>query len=314
MDARPRIALVGSGSMGSNHARVIAESDVAELALVVDLDVNRASALADRYGCRASDDFSAASACDAAVLATPTRLHPAQALALLGLGLPLLVEKPVAPDPDDTRAVVEESRRRELPLMCGFVERFNPAVTTVSELLTESPVHLLGIRHSPPTTQSTLSVVGDLLIHELDLALQYWQGAEVAEVHAGLSNAGTKVSQVADCVLRFDSGAVATLSASRAGQRKLRTQLIATDDALYDVDLLRQDVTVYRHRAHELTSGSTYRAETVIDIPFVRHRGEPLSLQLRHFVDLLNEQVDIDAERDSILPAHELAAQVESAS
>ncbi|HZU76913.1 MAG TPA: gfo/Idh/MocA family oxidoreductase, partial [Dehalococcoidia bacterium] len=84
-------------------------------------------------------------------------------------------------------------------------------------------------------------------------------------------------------------------------------------DALYEVDLLRQDLTVYHHRAHELTAGPTYRAETVMDVPFVRHRGEPLALQLQHFIDLLDGRVDADAERAGILPPHELAARVDSA-
>ena len=312
MTALPRLALVGSGSMGANHARVIAESDVAELVLIVDVDLDRARPLAERYGCHYAADLSAASPCDAAVLATPTRLHARQALDLLSLGLPLLVEKPVAPDPADTRAVVEESARRSLPLMCGFVERFNPAVTTAAAMLEGPPLHMLGVRHSPPTTQSTLSVVGDLLIHEIDLALRYWRGLAVDGVAAAVSQAGTDVTQISDCVLSFGGGGVANLSASRTSQRKLRTQHIATGEALYEVDLLRQDLTIYRHRAHELMPGQTYRAETVVDIPFVRHGGEPLTLQLRHFVDLLEGRADADAERQGILPPHEIAAAVEA--
>jgi predicted dehydrogenase len=312
MAPSPRLALVGSGSMGGNHARVIAESDVAELALIVDVDEQRAAQLGQRYGCRHSPDMSAASACDAAVIATPTRLHAEQAFTLLGLGLPLLVEKPVAPDPADVRRVVDESRRRDLPLMCGFVERFNPAVTAALDMLDAPPLHLLGIRHSPPTTQSTLSVVADLLIHEIDLALRYARGAPVEQVLSATSSAGTSVAQVADCVLRFAGGGIATLSASRTGQRKVRMQHIATGETLIEVDLLRQNLTVYRHRGHELTAGSTYRAETVVDIPFVRHAGEPLTLQLRHFVDLLEGRVDAATERDGILPPHEIAARVDA--
>jgi hypothetical protein len=70
---------------------------------------------------------------------------------------------------------------------------------------------------------------------------------------------------------------------------------------------------VYRHRSHsqEAEASVSYRAETVVDIPFVRHRGEPLALQLRHFLDILDGKADVDAERDSILPAHEVAACIE---
>jgi predicted dehydrogenase len=314
VSARRRLALVGVGSMGANHARVIAESDSADLAVIIDPDAARVAPLAEGLGCAYSPDLEAACRCDAAVIATPTRLHAPQALHLLSLGIPLLVEKPLAPTLDESRAILECAHRQALPLMCGFVERFNPAVTTVLSLLEDEPLHVVGLRHSPVTPRSMLSVVFDLLIHEIDLALRYNRGREVATVCSVTADAGRgSVTEVADCMIRFDSGAIATLSASRAGQRKVRTHLISTAGALYEIDLLRQDVTVYRHLSHEQVSGSaTYRAETVVDVPFVRHRGEPLALQLQHFLALLEDGAGIDAERDSILPPHLVAARVES--
>ena len=299
--------------MGSNHARVIAESDVAELGVIIDTDLPRATALADRFGCQASPDLAVAADCDAAVVATPTRVHSEQAGALLELGLPLLVEKPLAPSAAESRAMVAGAAARDVPLMCGFVERFNPAVTTVAAMLDERPVHIVALRHSPATPRTTLSVVFDLLIHDIDLALRHSCSRRLPTVSSSLTRAGTDVTEVADCVLGFDGAMVATLSSSRASQRKVRSHIIETPSALYEVDLLRQDVTVYKHRTHSLVGGSApaYRAETVVDIPFVRHGGEPLLLQLRHFVRLLDGQLDAAAERDSVLPAHEVAALVE---
>jgi len=284
------------------------------MAVIIDTDASRGRVLADQLGCSFSAGLDAALACDAAVLATPTRLHAEQARALLELGKPLLVEKPLTPQIHESRALVDESRRRGVPLMCGFIERFNPAVTTVRSMLSEAPLHIVGLRHSPRTPRTTLSVVFDLLIHEIDLALRYVRSASTPRVASSSATAGHDVSEVADCILAFDEGCVATLSASRASQRKVRSQFIETEQALYEVDLLRQDVTVFRHRAQELIGGAqpSYRAETVVDIPFVRHGGEPLFLQLRHFLRLIDATVDVDAERDSILPPHEVAALVET--
>ena len=311
--AVPRLALVGAGAMGSNHARVIAESDVADLAVLIDTDAARGKPLADRLGCGFDTSFDAARGCDGAVIATPTRTHVEQALALLELGVPLLVEKPLAPDIEQSRAIVELSRARGVPLMCGFVERYNPAVTTVVSMLAQRPVHVIALRHSPATPRTTLSVVFDLLIHDIDLALRYAASDVAPRVLSSATAAGGQVSEIADCLLSFGGELVATLSASRASQRKVRMHLIETPDALYEVDLLRQDVTVYQHRSQSLTRGAnpSYRAETVVDIPFVRHGGEPLLLQLRHFVRLIDGAVDAASERDSILPAHEVAALVE---
>jgi len=317
MGPRARIALVGAGAMGANHARVIAESEGADLAVIIDTDCERVRPLADRLGCAVSVDLEAAAACDAAVIATPTGFHEVAARALIDLGKPLLVEKPVTQDLETTRAIVACAERRGVPLMCGFVERYNPVVAAMRNLLDEEPVHIVGLRHSPATPRSTLSVVFDLLIHEIDLALAYMGGARPVHVCGATSTARrAPIVEVADCVLRFPGGAVATLSASRASQRKVRTQLVATGTALYEVDLLRQDLTVYHHRAHEQGVGPAggYRAETVIDIPFVRHTGEPLALQFRHFLDLVDGRADACQERNSILPAHEVANAIEESS
>src|SRR5256885_13434356 len=115
--------------MGANHARVIAESDRADLAVIVDPDHARVAPLATRVGCEYSRDIEAARRCDAAVIATPTRLHAEQALQLLSLGRPLLVEKPLAATLGESTTIIDAARRLALPRMCGFVERFNPAGT-----------------------------------------------------------------------------------------------------------------------------------------------------------------------------------------
>ena len=303
--------------MGANHARVIAESDSADLAVIIDTDCDRVRPLAERLGCAVSRDLEAAASCDAAVIATPTTFHEAAARALIELGKPILVEKPVTQDLETSRALVACAERRGVPLMCGFVERYNPVVATMRSLLDEEPIHIVGLRHSPATPRSTLSVVFDLLIHEIDLALAYMGGIRPEQVCGATSTANRHpIIEIADCVLRFPGGSVATLSASRASQRKVRTQLVATSTALYEVDLLRQDLTVYRHRAHEQAVGAAagYRAETVVDIPFVRHTGEPLALQFRHFLDLVAGRADPCQERNSILPAHEVAAAIEGSS
>lgn len=299
--------------MGSNHARVIAESADAELAMIIDTDSARAERLASTYGCEHSGDLSSAHTCDAAVLATPTGLHAEQARQLIDMRLPLLVEKPLTPCIEETRALVELATRADLPLMCGFVERFNPVVQTVLGLLEETPVHIVGLRHSPHTPRTTLSVTLDLLIHEIDCALLYAGSSSTARVCSAIGTLphGT-VSDAAGCLLTFESGTIATLSASRTSQHKVRWQTVDTPSVSYEIDLLRQNITVYRHRSHELGDALSYRAETVVEIPFVRHGGEPLALQLRHFIALIQGDGDATAERAAILAPHEIAACVEA--
>jgi hypothetical protein len=101
------------------------------------------------------------------------------------------------------------------------------------------------------------------------------------------------------------------------GQRKVRSLSIYTATQLVEVDLLRQDVTVYRNMSQEMMlsgGGMGYRSSTEIELPFVRHTGEPLSLQFAHFLDLVDGVADHREELPRIRPAHALAEEIESSS
>ena len=104
----------------------------------------------------------------------------------------------------------------------GFVERFNPVIGAAMDVLTGPPVHLVALRHSPPAPRIAVSVVADMLIHDLDLAVGF---ADLAEVDSLASNLwtppGSAVPDIADCTIRFAGGMLATLSASRRSQRPL---------------------------------------------------------------------------------------------
>jgi predicted dehydrogenase len=308
-----QLALLGAGSMGANHARVIAASSRARLKTVVDHNIGRASRLAEISGCTASSDVEAAFRCDAAIVATPTDVHVEQATQLISAGCPLLIEKPIATNPRDVRRILDESRRHGVPITCGFVERFNPAVMTALSLVETTPLHFLSIRHSPATPRIATSVVFDLLIHDVDLAFRVAGASDVVTLSSALKYPEDDVAEIADCIIEFAGGMLATLSASRYSQRKIRSLFVTTEQSLIEIDLLRADVSVYRNvRQEQLTEGgTTYRAETIVDIPFVRHAGEPLALQLEGFLDLLDGTADADLERSTLLPPHDVAARVE---
>lgn len=309
-----RVALVGVGAMGSHHARVIGNSSRARLYAVVDRNLEQATAMADRIGCLATSDLDVAARADAVVIATPTEFHLDVALPLLEAGRPLLVEKPLAPDLASVRTILAEAERRDVPVLCGFVERFNPVIAAAMDVLTAPPVHVVALRHSPPAPRIGVSVVADMLIHDLDLAVGFADLAGVEHVTSSTwAPPGSTVPDIADCTIRFADGMLATLSASRRSQRKIRSFMVSTEAELVELDLLRQDVSVYRHVRHEQIGGpsTTYRAETVVDIPFVRQTGEPLALQFEYFLDMVDGRVDLKDERRRILPAHELAEQIE---
>ncbi|WP_115944173.1 Gfo/Idh/MocA family protein [Amycolatopsis thermalba] len=310
---RYRVALVGTGNMGSLHARVLSRHDRVDLVRVVEPRAAAGPTGAERYGTAWTPELGSLSDVDAVVLASATETHHELALEILGQGKPLLVEKPVANSLAATEEVIALSVARGVPLMCGFVERFNPAVLTARALATR-PVHLMARRHGPYAPRVRTGVAWDLLVHDVDIAIQFF-GAEPERITSGTGyfhpESADGAEDAVEAVLSFPAG-LATVSASRVGQRKVRSLVISELDRLIELDLLRRDVTLYRHVSHDAVTpdGLGYRQQAVIEIPELVSAAEPLAAQLDHFLALLDGRVDVDAERASIRPAHRVVATV----
>lgn len=302
------VALVGAGTMGSYHARVVSSSDRTALARVIDGYEPTGRAVADRYGARWSPALGDLDGIDAVIVAASTEAHYELATQVLAAGVPLLVEKPVVNDFTRTEEIVALSAAAGVPILCGLLERFNPAVVTARQLVS-APIHITATRHSPYAPRIKTGVAWDLLIHDVDLAIGMF-GVAPRRTTGALGHfhpdslAGAE--DVASATMTFGDGQVAQLSASRIGQKKERTMTVHELDRLIEIDLLRRDVTVYRHVFADAAAddGRGYRQQTTIEIPEITNAREPLAAQLDHFVDLVEGAADADAERSSILPPH----------
>jgi len=317
MSAAPRILLVGAGSMGSLHARVIAQSPSTTLARIVDGREEAGRPLADRYGAEWAPELGDLSDVDAVVIAASTEAHYDLAVTVLEHDRPLLIEKPVADGLAKTLEIIDRSASRGIPMTCGLLERFNPAVVTARALV-DDPKFITATRHSPYAPRIRTGVSWDLLVHDVDLA-STMLGGEPTAVRGVLGHfhplSAPGAEDVAEAVLSFDGGRVAHVSASRVGQRKIRSMSIHDLDKLIEVDLLRRDVTVYRHVSDQPANaeGRGYRQQTVIEIPELMSAQEPLAAQLEHFVKLMEGSVDADAERRSLIPAHSIVETLKNA-
>ncbi|MEU5944820.1 Gfo/Idh/MocA family oxidoreductase [Micromonospora sp. NPDC047465] len=315
MTAAVRFALVGTGAMGSLHARVISQSPRARLALVVEPRETVGREIADRYGAAWAPDLTDLSSVDAVVIAAPTEFHHGLAEQVLAAEKPLLIEKPVCGSLSETEDIVANAEKRRLPLLCGLLERFNPAVLTALALV-HKPVHLTVTRHSPYAPRIKTGVAWDLLVHDVDLAIQVFGGREPAAVRGSLGHFHPDslpgAEDVAEAVLTFGDGALANVSASRIGQRKVRTLVISEVDRLIEADLIRKDVTIYRHVSLDAATpdGRGYRQQSIMEVPELVSNREPLAAQLDHFLDILAGRIDLDEERQRILPAHRAVAGV----
>ncbi|MEU6641342.1 Gfo/Idh/MocA family oxidoreductase [Saccharomonospora sp. NPDC046836] len=314
MSAPHRIALVGAGAMGSLHARVLASHERTTLVRVVDPYESAGQALADQYGAVWTPGMGTLSDVDAVVLASPTELHHKQAVEVLHAGKPLLVEKPLSNSLAAVAEILEFARRADVPLMCGLLERYNPAVLTARALI-EQPVHLVARRHGPYAPRIRTGVAWDLLVHDVDLAIQFFGGCGPTATVSGTGHfhpdSAGGAEDTVDAVLTFPTG-LATISASRLGQRKVRSLVVSELDRMIEIDLLRRDVTVYRHVSHDAATpeGRGYRQQAIVELPELVTAREPLATQLDRFVDLLDGVADAEPERASILPAHEVVDRV----
>ena len=308
-----RVALIGAGNMGSFHARVLAQSERAELTLVVDPDRETAEPLAARYGATWVPELAETSRLDAVVVAAPTELHPSIGRRVLESGLPLLVEKPLADDVAHVTALIELSSRLDIPLTCGLLERFNPALMTALAIALE-PRHVMTRRHSPYAPRIKTGVSSDLLIHDVDTVVRLADAEpDVVRGSFGFLHPGSDPDSedVAEALLEYRTGLLANVSASRIGQYKVRTVSIAEVDRLIEVDIVRTSVTIYRHVLNEADpDGLNYRQQTILEIPALVSGREPLAAQLDHFLDLVEGRSDAGAERATLLPPHRVVAQV----
>ena len=279
-----RLAVVGAGIMGSHHARLAGNVRDLELAWVIDPDAGRAAALADAHGAKSATDLSEVLAdVDAAVVASPTDTHREVATTLLEADVDVLVEKPLATSVGDATAIVDTAADHDRVLMVGHVERFNPAVLALETPMPDT-IHIAAQRVSPFLARVRDDVIVDLMIHDLDI-VRALAGAPVRDVQATGRAACGDVLDIASALVTFKNGVMATLTASRVGQQKIRTLEITRSDRFVSVDLVRQDVTVNRveHSEFLASEGARYRQTGVVEIPFLEHRGEPLELELREF-------------------------------
>ncbi|MBZ5701897.1 MAG: Gfo/Idh/MocA family oxidoreductase [Acidobacteriia bacterium] len=236
-----RVAVVGAGEFGRHHARVYRELDEAELAAIVDRDPARAAQAAAEFGgvaLASVDDLPGR--VDAVSLAIPTVDHSAVGVRLLGMGLDLLVEKPMAASLSEADALLAAAQRGARILQVGHLERFNPAVTAVLPILNRPlffEVHRLGV-FTPRSLD--VDVIYDVMIHDLDILLAL-VGEPVAEVKAvGIPVLTDKVD-IAHARIEFAGGAVANVTASRVSTERVRKMRFFQQHEYVSLDYSRRD-------------------------------------------------------------------------
>ena len=236
MSDRLKVAVVGAGRLGGLHARVLSGLPDAELVAVVDVDPERARALAEKHGARAYGSIDELPKdLGAAIVATPTRFHRAVAGRLLELGVHVLVEKPICATTEEAAELVEIAARTGRVLMVGHSERFNPVIQALARYEL-APRFIESHRVSPFSFRSAdIGVVLDMMIHDIDIILHLVK-SPVATVDAvGVPVIGAH-EDLANARLRFKNGAVANATASRVALKTERIIRLFSPDVYVTLD------------------------------------------------------------------------------
>jgi predicted dehydrogenase len=271
-----RIGVIGVGHLGSRHAQIYAALPGVRLSGVCDIDPRRARTLARALGCRGVSDYRALFGhIDAASLAVPTSLHGRIGRALLDRGIHVLMEKPIAASLPQADALIRMAARRRVVLQVGHVERFNAALHAAMRHLTH-PRFIEVHRLSPyPFRGTDVSVILDVMIHDLDMLLWLVRSA-VRRIEAVGVPVLSKSEDIANARVTFASGCVANLTASRISDESIRRIRVFQEADYLSIDYKAQTVELAHRRG---------RAIERVNLPV--NQRPPLEDELASFIQAI---------------------------
>ena len=306
------VGVVGAGTMGYHHARVYREMLSTSLVGVADEDEERARDVAEEFDTQVLDRASLLETADAVSVAVPTEHHYAVAREAIERGTHVLVEKPFVDRIPRGRELVSLAEEHGVVLQVGHIERFNPAVSVLADVLPDQEVIAIDAQRlgPPPDREITDSAVMDLMIHDIDVLCSL-----VPHEVVSVSSARARDAPRVTAILQFENGVVGTLTASRITQEKVRTLSVTARECRINLDYIDQSVQIHRRSVpeHIVSEGDVrYRHESLIEQPTVRN-GEPLKAELKSFVESVRADVPPEVTGEDGIRAIELAQRVEAA-
>ena len=331
MTSKIRVAVLGTGSLGKEHARIYAELAAAgqiEFAGIFDANAETARKVAAKHNTRVFNSAAeTAAAADALNIVTPTVTHFELAKTLLSQGKHVLVEKPMTDNTAQAAELIRLAQQHNCVLQVGHVERFNPVFKYLETVATD-PRFIECHRLSPYPARSTdIGVVLDLMIHDLDVVLAFVK-SPVTSVDAVGIPVLSKSEDIANARLRFANGCVANLTASRVSperMRKIRVFSGGPTPSYISLDYRAQEGFVYRVARDSETESSLlkkllaskdstivseFAGRRIVREPVPIAKGEPLKLELEHFVNCVREKQTPIVSGESAKRALDLAFEI----
>jgi predicted dehydrogenase len=279
-----RVGVVGTGALGFHHVRLLRRLPAADFVGIYDVDQERAAKVARELETIAHPTLDALlDRAEAVTVAVPTPAHTAVGLAVLDRGRALLMEKPLSDTLEGADALVRRAAALPAVLQVGHVERFNRAVRAAAAYLDE-PRFLQTERLAPFQPRGTdVAVILDLMIHDLDLALELVR-SEVTDVRASGVAILTPHVDIANARVEFANGAVANVTASRVSRERTRKLRIFQQTGYFSLDLAQGGGDFYRLKPGWQSLGATTLESIVEHVRLEAPEVEPLQLELESFL------------------------------
>ncbi len=290
MKAFLKVGVLGTGSMGKNHLRVLSSMPEYDLVGCYDSVPEAAQQQAELYGIKAFESQEALfDAVDEVHIVTPSFLHKDCAVAAAEAGCHVLVEKPIALSLEDAQAIIDACALAKVRLCVGHVERFNPAIMTLADIIAQEELISINFARMSPfySRVSDADVVQDLMIHDIDV-LNSIASSPIKRVVSHGSQVYTDKLDYCQALVTYEDGLLASLTASRVTETKVRNAQINAKNAFIAVDYLNRTVEVSRKTHFELDVGYAvhYKQENIIEKVFVPI-NEPLRSEFAHFANCI---------------------------
>lgn len=282
-------AVIGTGFWGRNHARVLSELNNTRLVAVCDVDASRAEAVGRKHGaswCTLDEDLLKMRDVEAVCICTPTTTHAEIAFRAIKYGKHMLIEKPIASTVAEAKRILRQAEGKDMRVMVGFIERFNPALRGIKEIVERGDLGEVVLAFARrvgrwPERIGDVGVVKDSAIHDIDI-MRFLFEEEPSHVYARAGSLGHKFEDYAQIMLSFSGIKTAFVEANWLTPRKVRTLTVTGKEAIASMDFITQEMVV-----EDVEKETRWRPVW----------GEPLKLELQHFADCIleNKEPDVTA-------------------
>jgi predicted dehydrogenase len=324
------VAVIGTGSLGKEHARIYADLAAAgqvNLLGVYDINPENARKVAEKHQVRVLKSLAEAACADAVNIVTPTTTHHEIARHFLSMGKHVLLEKPMTHTAAQASDLIDLARKNQCVLQVGHIERFNPVFTYLQAAVT-APKFIETHRLSPYPARSTdVGVVLDLMIHDIDIVLAFVKSPVVSVEAVGIPVLSTS-EDIANARLRFANGCVANITVSRVSPERMRKIRVFSGGATpcyISLDYRAQEGFLYRMArdgesessllkkllaSKESTIVSEFAGKRIVREPVPIAKEEPLKLELRHFLECVKARKTPAVSGESAKMALDLAFEI----